>query len=73
MSERQDEMKKLTAIATDMGLAAELRIKAIDLLGRNTTREALLVLLDLGANEQLYREERELALKHAIEIVKAGS
>jgi len=73
MSERQDEMKKLTAIATDMGLAAELRIKAIDLLGRNTTREALLILLDLGANEQLYREERELALKHAIEIVKAGS
>ncbi len=72
MSEHQDEPKKLAAIATDMGLDADLRVKAIELLGRLSTREALLVLLDLAANEKLVREQRDLALKYARGIIKSG-
>ena len=72
MSEQPDELKKLTAIATDLELSAELRIKAIELLGNIGTHEALLALLDLAANDKLFREERELALKQAREIIRAG-
>jgi len=72
MSERPNELKKLAAIATDLELPNELRIKATEQLGNIGTREALLALLDLAANEKLVREERELALKQAREIIKSG-
>ncbi len=72
MSEKVDELKKLAAIATDMELSAELRTKAIDLLGHISTHEALLVLLNLAANEKLNVNERDLALKRAREIVKSS-
>jgi len=72
MSEQADELKKLEAIAVDLGLSAEMRTKAIELLGNIGTHEALLVLLELAANDKLFREERELALKQAREIIKAG-
>lgn len=58
--------------AVDLGLSAEMRTKAIELLGNIGTHEALLVLLELAANDKLFREERELALKQAREIIKAG-
>ena len=72
MSEQPDELKKLTAIATDLELSAELRVKAIEQLGKVGTHSALLVLLDLAANEGLIRGERELAIKQARDIIKAG-
>ena len=72
MSEKIDELKKLAAIATDMELSAELRTKAIDLLGNINTHEALLVLLNLAANENLNATERDRALKRAREIIKSG-
>ena len=72
MSEQPDELKKLTAIATDLELSAELRIKAIEQVGKVGTHSALLVLLDLAANEGLIRGERELAIKQARDIIKAG-
>lgn len=72
MSEKLDELKKLAAIAADMELAIELRTKAIDLLGNISTHEALLVLLNLAANEKLNTKERDLALKRAREIIKSG-
>jgi len=72
MSEQPDELKKLTAIAVDLGLSAEMRTKAIELLGNIGTHEALLALLDLAANDKLFREERERALKQAREIIRAG-
>ena len=72
MSEQPDELKKLTAIATDLELSAELRIKAIEQLGKIGTHSALLVLLDLVANEGLIRGERELAIKQARDIIKSG-
>ena len=72
MAEKPNELTKLVTIATDLQLAAELRTKAIDLLGSLGTHEALLALLDLAANSGLVREERDLALKHAREIIKSG-
>ena len=72
MSEQANELQKLVAIASDLGLATELRVKAIELLGRIGTNEALRALLDLVANEKLIREERELAFKQAGAIIKSG-
>ncbi len=72
MAEQPDELKKLVAVATDLGLSAELRTKAITLIGNIGTHDALLALLALVANEQLTKGERERALKQAREIIKAG-
>ena len=72
MTEHQNELEKLGAIAKDLDLASDLRIKAIQQIGRIGTHEALLALLDLVANERLVREEREIALKQARDIVRAG-
>ena len=73
MSEKSDELKKLAAIAADMTLPADLRVKAIEQLGNISTHEALLVLLELAANEGLITKERDLALKKAREIIKRSS
>jgi len=67
-----DELKKLAAIAADMQLAGKMRTQAIDLLGEMATHEALLVLLNLAANDKLNVHERDLALKQAREIIKKG-
>ncbi len=72
MAERSDEITKLVAIASDMGFSAELRTKAIKQIGNICTREALLTLLELAANEGLIKKERELALKYAREIIKSS-
>jgi len=72
MVSQPDELKKLAAVASDLGLSAELRIKAIGLIGNVGTHEALLALLELVANDKLTRGERELALKQAKEIVKSS-
>ena len=71
MSEKLDELKKLAAIATDMELAAKLRDQAIESLGEIGTHEALLVLLNLAANEKLNVSERDFALKRARNIIKS--
>ena len=72
MPETPAEMKKLATIATDMDLSAEMREKALETIGRIGTHEALLVLLEIAANEGLIRHERELALKFASQIVKSS-
>ena len=64
------ELKKLTAIATDMDLAAKLRLNAIESMGRIGTREALLALLELAASERLNPGERKYALKQAERNIK---
>jgi hypothetical protein len=69
---RTDELKKLASIATDMQLANKMRIQAINQLGMMATHEALLVLLNLAANDKLNVDERDLALKKARDIVKKG-
>ncbi len=72
MSEKVDELKKLAGIAADMDLSGELRTKAIDLLGNINTHDALLVLLNLAANEKLTVSDRDLALKRARDIIKSS-
>ena len=72
MAEQPDELKKLVAVATDLVLPAKVRTDTIKYIGNMATREALLALLELAANEQLTKGERELALKHAREIIKSG-
>ena len=72
MVEQPEDLKKLVAVAADLGLSVELRTNAIKLIGNIGTHAALLALLDLAANEKLTRGERERALKHARGIVKAS-
>lgn len=72
MAEQPNELQKLVNIATDLELSVELRTKAVELISNIGTHEALLALLGLAANEQLVKEERELALKYAREIIKSG-
>jgi len=72
MSEQTNELQKLVTIASDLGLPAELRVKAIEQVAKIGTHEALRALLDMAANEKLIREERELALKQAGVIIKTG-
>ena len=72
MTEHLGELKKIAAIATDLELAAPLRIKAIEQLGRIGSHEALLALLDLAANEKLITKERELALKQARKVIRSS-
>jgi hypothetical protein len=67
-----DELKKLASIATDMQLANKMRAQAINQLGMMANHEALLVLLNLAANDKLNTDERELALKKSRDIVKKG-
>ncbi len=71
MTEQSEDLKKLVAVATDLGLSAELRAKAIKLIGDISTHDALLALLDLAANGRLTRGERELAINHARKIIKS--
>ena len=70
--DKVDEVKKLLAIANDMGLSSGVRIKAVDAIGNISTHDALLALLDLAANEFLIKNERDRALKHARKIIKSG-
>jgi hypothetical protein len=78
MSEERDEialneeLKKLSNIATDMQLSGKMRTQAINQLGEMASHESLLVLLNLAANDRLNIDERDLALKRAREIVKKG-
>ena len=73
MAEEPEELKKLAAITTDTEFTSDLRIKAIEQLGTIGTHQALLILLDVAANERLTAKERELALERAKKIIKSGS
>ena len=72
MAEQSKELKKLATIAADLDLSAALRIQSIELIGNIGTHDALLILLDLAANKELIKEERDLALEHAREIIQSG-
>ena len=47
-------------------------IRRVETIGKTGSHEALLALLELAGNEGLIRKERELALKHAMKIVKSS-
>jgi HEAT repeat protein len=72
MAEQPDELKKLAAITSDLEFTADLRTKAIEQLGTIGSHEALLILLEIVANDRLTTKERELAIEHAKKIVKSS-
>ena len=72
MAEKADELNKLISIATDLGLNDEIRIRAIERLGNIGTKEALRALLDLAANEAMVKQDREIAIKQARNIIRSG-
>jgi hypothetical protein len=67
-----DELKKLAGIAMDLKIAGKMRVEAINVIGDMASHEALLILLQLVANDKMNVSERDLALKKAREIVKKG-
>ena len=71
MAEMSDELKKLVGVATDMVLPVKVRTDTIKYIGDIGTREALLALLELAANDKLTRKEREQALDYARKIIKS--
>ena len=72
MAEKPNELRKLMDVATDMVLPTKVRNDTIKYIGNMGTREALLALLELAANEKLTKNEREMAIKQAREIIKSG-
>lgn len=72
MEERDDELKKLAAITSDLEFTSDLRTQAIEQLGTIGSHDALLVLLEIVANDRLTTKERELALERAKKIVKSS-
>ena len=73
MAEKPDELKKLAAIASDMQLPGDLRTKAINQIGSIASYDALLILLEIAANEGLANSDRDRALKQARDVVKKTS
>ena len=71
-AQKDQELRKLAAIAKDMQLAGKMRNQAIDQLGEMATHESMLVLLELAANDKLSIDERDRAIKRAREIIKKG-
>ena len=70
--QQNEELKKLSVIATDMQMDAKIRTQAVELMGNMRNHDALLALLALAANENLSVNERDLALKKARDIIKAN-
>ena len=73
MSEKPDELRKLAEIAADMQLPGDLRAKAINQIGSIASYDALLILLEIAANEGLATSDRDRALKQARDVVKKTS
>jgi len=72
MEEQPDELKKLASITSDLEFTSDLRTQAIEQLGTIGSHEALLILLEIVANDRLTTKERELALERAKKIVKSS-
>ena len=72
MEEQPDELKKLASITSDLEFTSDLRTQAIEQLGTIGSHEALLILLQIVANDRLTTKERELALERAKKIVKSS-
>ena len=64
------ELKKLSAIATDMSLSGSLRQNAIKSIGQVGTHDALMALLDLAGSENMSASDRKLALKQADKLIR---
>ncbi len=70
--ERSEELRELVAAATNFNYSMKLRTVAVESIGRMGTHEALLALLEMAGNDQLSKKERELIIKLASNLIKAG-
>ena len=70
--ERSDELRDLVAAATNLNFPGKLRTDAVESISRMGTHEALLALLEMAGNDQLSKKERELIIKLASNLIKAG-
>ena len=71
-SERSEELKDLFSAATNLNFPQKLRINAVESIAAMGTHEALLALLEMAGNDQLSKKERELIIKLAQNLIKAG-
>ncbi len=71
-NERSDELKDLVSAATNLNFPLKLRTEAVESIGKMGTHEALLALLEMAGNDQLSKKERELIIKLATNLIKAG-
>jgi hypothetical protein len=65
-----EDLKKLAKIATDMQMHAKMRDQAVNQMADIGSHEALLVLLNMAANDRLNKELRDLAVRKARDIIK---
>jgi hypothetical protein len=65
-----EELKKMAKIATDMQIPAKMRDHAVEQIAAIGTHEALLVLLNMAANDRLNKELRDLSVRKARDIIK---
>jgi len=72
MADKPEEVERLVDVATDLMLPTKVRLDTIKFIGKIATREALLALLELAANEKLTKPERDLAVKLARSLIKSG-
>ncbi|MBN2240760.1 MAG: hypothetical protein JW712_13375 [Dehalococcoidales bacterium] len=71
-SERSDELKDLVTAATNLNFPMKLRTDAVESIAAMGTHDALLALLEMAGNDQLSKKERELIIKLATNLIKAG-
>jgi hypothetical protein len=71
-SERSDELKDLVVAATNLNFPVKLRTDAVESIAAMGTHDALLALLEMAGNDQLSKKERELIIKLASNLIKAG-
>jgi hypothetical protein len=71
-SERSDELKDLVVAATNLNFPVKLRTGAVESIAAMGTHDALLALLEMAGNDQLSKKERELIIKLASNLIKAG-
>ena len=71
-SERSDELRDLYTAATNLNFPQKLRTDAVESIASMGTHEALLALLEMAGNDQLSKKERELIIKLAQNLIKAG-
>ena len=71
-SEHSDELKDLVVAATNLNFPVKLRTDAVESIAAMGTHDALLALLEMAGNDQLSKKERELIIKLASNLIKAG-
>ncbi len=71
MTDLPEDLQSYADIATNMKFPQNMRQNAMEELRKVGSHEALEVLLGIAANESAVKKDREVALKHALQVVKS--